>query len=154
MLGKYLYRRPHEIFAPHIYYLFTWRTLLRLCFKTMIIPSSSVPCLYTELSCCCVTSCGINKIMPLTQYRRCWGDAGAAQWEPRWTTPAPAPPHTWGHRLQGTHHTSHLPPTSHITLLWHGGLRTINYILYSKSALWKSSNDKEKTPSLFFEDIM
>ena len=151
-MNSFLYRRPHEIFAPHIYYLFTWRTLLRLCFKTMIIPSSSVPCLYTELSCCCVTSCGINKIMPLTQYRRCgvmqeWSTVGA-QVDNTCTC-------TSSHlRSPFTGDTSHVTPTSHITLLWHGGLRTINYILYSKSALWKSSNDKEKTPSLFFEDIM
>ena len=50
------------------YLLFTWRTLLwaKSCFKTIIIPSSCVQCLYTKLSCCYVTGCGINKIMPLT----------------------------------------------------------------------------------------
>ena len=78
----------------------------------------------------------------------CRREHSGTQWEPRW----PGHTCTSSHlRSPFTGDTSHLPPTSHITLLWHAGLEIINYILYSKSALWKSKNE---SLSLLLEDIM
>ena len=80
-----------------------------------------------------------------------WDAAGAAQWSTVGAQVARAHLHLLTPEV--TVYRGHVTPTSmsHITLLWHAGLEIINYILYSKSALWKS---KTESLSLLLEDIM